>query len=264
MTTARRKLRNRTRDREWSFFEPFVVSANPLGGRPARDHRRVLDAVFWMARTGAPWRDLPAEMGNWNSVFRQFRRWTTSGLWDVMLEALADGGGEADLLQMIDSTSIRAHHCAAGGRGSHRGSIGRSRGGFTSKLHIRANAHGLPIALHVTAGQEADCSNYDALMAARDSDPAIMLGGKGYDSDPIRQDLRDRGAVPELPTRRNRHVQHSVSRPLYALRSRIECFIKRLKNSRRVATRYDQSADSFVGSATLSSIRLWIRFVHAT
>jgi transposase len=65
-------------DEEWSFFEPFVVSARPLGGRPARDHRRVVDAIFWIARTGAPWRDLPAELGNWNSVFRQFRRWTVS------------------------------------------------------------------------------------------------------------------------------------------------------------------------------------------
>ena len=55
-----------------------------------------------------------------------------------------------------------------------------------SKLHIRGNACGLPIALHVTAGQEADYSNYGALMQARDSDPAIMLGDKGYDSDPIR------------------------------------------------------------------------------
>ncbi|MFN6953775.1 MAG: transposase [Acetobacteraceae bacterium] len=127
------------------------------------------------------------------------------------------------------------------------------------------------MALHVTAGQEADCSNYDALMAARDSDPAITLGDKGYDSDPItalralppgRRDLRDRGAVPEIPTKRNRHVQHCVSRPLYALRSRIECFINRLKNSRRVATRYDKTADSFLGFAALSSIRLWIRFVH--
>ncbi|MBX9749293.1 MAG: IS5 family transposase [Roseococcus sp.] len=148
--------------------------------------------------------------------------------------------------------------------GTHRAGLGRSRGGFTSKLHIRGNAHGLPIALHVTAGQEADCSNYDALMEMRDSDPAIMLGDKGYDSDPIRQDLRDRGTVPEIPTKRNRHVQHSVSRPLYALRSRIECFINRLKNSRRVATRYDQTSDSFLGFAALSSIRLWIRFVHAT
>lgn len=116
----------------------------------------------------------------------------------------------------------------------------------------------------MTAGQEADCSNYDALMEVRDSDPAIMLGDKGYDSDSLRRDLRDRGAVPEIPTKRNRHVRHSVSCPLYALRSRIECFINRIKNSRRVATRYDQTADSFLGFAALSSIRLWIRFVHAT
>jgi transposase len=114
----------------------------------------------------------------------------------------------------------------------------------------------------VTAGQEADCSNYGALMEARDSDPAIMLADKGYDSDPIRQDLRDRGAVPEIPTKRNRHIQHSVSRPLYALRSRIECFINRLKNSRRLSTRYEKTANSFLGFAALTSIRLWIQFVH--
>ncbi|GGG52372.1 IS5 family transposase [Caldovatus sediminis] len=115
----------------------------------------------------------------------------------------------------------------------------------------------------MTAGQETDCSHYEALMQARDSDPAIMLGDNGCDSDPIWQDLRDRGAAPEIPTKRNRHLQHSVSRPLYALRSRIERFINRLKNSRRVATRCDQTADSFLGFAALSSIRLWIRFVHA-
>jgi transposase len=80
---------------------------------------------------------------------------------------------------------------------------------------------------------------------------------------PARQDLRDRGAVPEIPTKRNRHVQHSVSRPLYALRSRIERFINRLKNSRRLATRYDKTADSFLGFVTLASIQLWITFVHA-
>ncbi len=101
-------------------------------------------------------------------------------------------------------------------------------------------------------------------MAARDSDPAIMLADKGYDSDAIRQDLQDCGAEPEIPTKRNRIVQHSVDRPLYALRNRIERFINRLKNSRRVATRYDHTADSFLGFAALSSIRIWIRFVHTT
>lgn len=91
-----------------------------------------------------------------------------------------------------------------------------------------------------------------------------MLGDKGFDSDPIRQDLHDRGAVPEIPTKCNRRIQHSVRRPFYALGNRIERFINRLKSSRRVATRYDKTADSFLGFATLASVRLWIRFAHAT
>lgn len=90
-------------------------------------------------------------------------------------------------------------------------------------------------------------------MEARDSDPAIMLADKGYDSDPIRQDLRDRDALPNIQTERTRHVQRCVSRPLYALRSRIGSFINRLANSRRVATCYDQTANTFLGS-----IRPWI------
>jgi transposase len=84
----------------------------------------------------------------------------------------------------------------------------------------------------------------------------------GYDSDAIRQDLRDRGAAPEIPTKRNRKLQHSVSKPLYALRSRIECFIGHLKEQRRIATRYDKTASSFLGFVLLGCSRIWIRFVH--
>ena len=69
-------------DDEWAYFEPFLIRR---GGRPPHNHRRVLDAVFWLMRTGAPWRDLPEEFGNWNSIFRQFRRWADSGVWDVIL-----------------------------------------------------------------------------------------------------------------------------------------------------------------------------------
>ena len=107
-------------DGEWAFFEPFLMGRSEQGGRPPSNHRRVLDGIFWIARTGAPWRDLPEELGNWNSVWRQFRRWSLSGVWDVLLQALADAGGDADTLQMIDSTVIRAHHCAAGARGGLR------------------------------------------------------------------------------------------------------------------------------------------------
>ena len=108
-------IRGLMTDDEWAYFEPFLIHRG--GGRPPRNHRRVLDAVFWLMRTGAPWRDLPEEFGNWNSIFRQFRRWADSGVWDVILQALAGSGVCDATLQMIDATIIRAHHCAAGGKG---------------------------------------------------------------------------------------------------------------------------------------------------
>jgi transposase len=72
---------------------------------------------FGRMRTGAPWRDLPEEFGNWNSIFRQFRRWADSGVLDVILEALAGSGACDVALQMVDATIVRAHHCAGGGKG---------------------------------------------------------------------------------------------------------------------------------------------------
>ena len=110
-------IRGRLSDAEWAFFEPFVIERGPKRGRPPADHRGVLDAIFWIAKTGSPWRDLPEEAGKWSSVYRQFLRWTRSGLWDVLLEALAESRAAPDSVQMIDSTIVRAHQHAAGGRG---------------------------------------------------------------------------------------------------------------------------------------------------
>jgi transposase len=107
-------------DAEWAFFEPFIVAVRGRGGRPASNHRLVLDGIFWIARTGAQWRDLPEEFGKWSSVYRQFRRWTLAGLWDLVLDALNDSGARPGQVQMIDSTIIRAHHQAAGAKGGLR------------------------------------------------------------------------------------------------------------------------------------------------
>ena len=79
----------------------------------------------------------------------------------------------------------------------------------------------------------------------------------------MRQDARDRGATPEIPTKRSRKIQHTVNKRLYALRARIESFFSKLKNQRRVATRYDHTATSFLGFVLLGCIRIWTRFVHA-
>ena len=106
-------IRGLMSDAEWTFFEPFVRSKT---GRPA-EHRRTLDGIFWVTRTGAPWRDLPEEFGAWNSVYQQFRRWSLSGLWELLLETLASSGAAPKAIQMIDSTVIRAHHQAAGAKG---------------------------------------------------------------------------------------------------------------------------------------------------
>ncbi len=61
---------------EWDFYERFILAIRAPNGRKPTDHRLVLDGIFWIARTGSQWRDLPAEFGKWSSVYRQFRRWT--------------------------------------------------------------------------------------------------------------------------------------------------------------------------------------------
>jgi transposase len=118
-------------DREWAFFKPFVIVQGAKRGRPAGDHRRVLDGVFWIARTGAPWRDLPDDFGNWNSVYQQYRRWSVSGLWDTMLEALNGTGAVQSSVQMIDSTVVRAHQHAAGAKGGLKTRILAARAAAT-------------------------------------------------------------------------------------------------------------------------------------
>jgi transposase len=141
--------------------------------------------------------------------------------------------------------------------------LGRSRGGFSTKLHLRTNAEGLPVALLLTPGEAANCTAFGDLMAEHDANPRVLFADRGYDSDVIRAEVRARDGTAEIPTMKNRRVQHSVNRTAYSLRNRIERFINRLKNSRRVATRYDHTASSFLGFAMLATIRHWISFVRA-
>jgi len=112
--------RNLMSDEEWAFFEHFIHAIRAPNGRKPTNHRLVLDGIFWIARTGAPWRDLPEEFGKWSSVYRQFRRWTLAGLWERIMDALNESGAVPDALQMVDSTVIRAHHQAAGAKGGLR------------------------------------------------------------------------------------------------------------------------------------------------
>jgi transposase len=101
-------------DADWERVAPLLPGKSGDPGRAAADNRLFLDAVLWVARTGAPWRDLPGRFGNWNSVFRRFSRWSERGVWARVLAAL---GPDPDLeAVLLDSTVVRAHPHAAGGK----------------------------------------------------------------------------------------------------------------------------------------------------
>ena len=101
-------------DEDYSKIEPFLPGSEGDPGRHGADNRLFLNAVMWVARSGAPWRDLPERFGNWNSVYQRFNRWLKNGVWEEIFREL---GQEADLKQlMLDSTTIRAHQHAAGAK----------------------------------------------------------------------------------------------------------------------------------------------------
>lgn len=98
-------------DENWQRIQHLLPGKPSDPGRTAEDNRRFLNAVLWIARSGAAWRDLPERYGNWNSVFRRFNRWSQKGVWQAVFEALQDPDLE---WLMIDSTMVRAHQQAAG------------------------------------------------------------------------------------------------------------------------------------------------------
>lgn len=101
-------------------------------------------------------------------------------------------------------------------------------------------------------------------MAVDEPRPKTLIADKGYDSDAIRQDACFHGTNPVIPTKSNRKVQHAVDKAIYGLRNRIERFFNKLKNARRVATRYDKTTDSFLAFVQIASIKIWLRFVNRT
>ena len=108
-------IRRELTDAQWARIEKLVPGKEGDKGRHGEDNRLFVDAVLWIARTGAPWRDLPPEFGNWNSQFQRFRRWARKGVWESLFKELSVESDSEYLL--IDSTIVRAHQHAAGAKG---------------------------------------------------------------------------------------------------------------------------------------------------
>ena len=136
---------------------------------------------------------------------------------------------------------------------------------FTTKIHLRTNAIGLPIAAEISGGEVSDYKGYHLVIAADGPKPKVLLADRGYDSDFIREDMESRGGYAMIPTRKNRKIQIPVDGYIYALRNQIERCFNKLKNARRLATRYDKTAASYLGFVHIVSCRLWLKhFVNKT
>jgi len=117
-------------DQQWCIIEPFLSGKQGDWGRPSKDNRKFINAVFWILRTGAPWRDLPESYGKWGSVHQRFRRWRDAGKWERILENLIQNPDFEWL--MIDASHIKIHPHAAGAIGGNQ-MIGLTKGGETPK-----------------------------------------------------------------------------------------------------------------------------------
>jgi len=111
----------------------------------------------------------------------------------------------------------------------------------------------------ITAGQTSDYLGFDLVMADNLPTPSVLLADRGYDADSIRETMDKRNVLPVIPMRKSRKKRVGVDRSLYRLRNLVERCFNKLKNARRVATRYDKTAESFLGFIDITSIRLWLR-----
>jgi transposase len=138
-------------------------------------------------------------------------------------------------------------------RGEQNQAIGRSRGGRTTKIHALTDCFCRPIAFLLTGGNVADCTAADVLLEQLPK-TRLVHGDKGYDSDAVRRKIESAGAAPNIPPKSNRRWKNCFSPYLYRDRNAIERSFGRLKDFRRIATRYDRSATNFLAAVCIAAI----------
>ena len=252
-------MRYELTDLEWAAIKPMLP--NKPRGVPRVNDRRVLNGIFWVLRSGAPWRDLPQQFGPYTTCYNRFVRWRRAGVWSRIMDALAAAHDAA--VQMIDTSIVRVHQHAACIARNKRQSMGRSRGGLTSKIHAVVDRSGLPVRLALTTGEAHD-NRLAAKLLSRLKSGSMLLADRGYDADWIRTLVREHGAWANIPPKSNRKEALSFSPYLYRARNLVERFFNKIKHCRRVATRYDKLAANYLAFIQLASIRLWLRINEST
>ena len=266
-------------DTQWSVISDLFPCSSDRG-RPRRDDRTLLNAIFWMLCSGAAWRDLPERYGPWQTAYDRFSEWKQAGLFDQILRHLHLRLDAQELIDldtwMVDATSIRASKQAAGARKKKDDpsdqALGRSRGGLTTKIHMLCDSHGIPLAVDVFAGHRQESTQLETLLASVSIPqqrgrsrcrPKQLLADKGYDIPQLRRNLRKRGIRPGIPLKavgKNRQRRQKGPRPhfdrvCYQQRNVIERLIGWLKEQRRIAMRFEKKASHFLAMVKLAGIR---------
>lgn len=245
-------------EHQWQKIQVFLPD-EPKEGRPRSNLKQVIEGILWIIRTGAPWRDLPDKYGPWQTVYSWFRKWTDIGLWGLMFRKLResrDREGQLDWeTHHLDGTIVRAHrHAAGGGKGKETEGLGFSRGGYSTKVHIRVDNEGHLIGLTVTAGQRHETQAFEALMNQGSVKrkwgrpklrPNTVVGDTGYSAGWIRSWLRPKGINYVIPKRSTECQKGPFNKSLYRQRNIVERVIGRFKEYRRLANRYEKLLDTY-------------------
>ncbi|MDL2264085.1 IS5 family transposase [Synergistaceae bacterium OttesenSCG-928-I11] len=249
--------RHNLSDESWNRIKELLPpERSGKKGRPAKDNRLIVNAILWILYTGSPWRDLPEEFGSWKSVYTRFRRWSQQDIWEKVFAKLSE---DQDLENvMIDGTYIRAHQHAAGAKGGQeKQALGRSRGGFTTKIHAIVDALGNPLKLFLTGGEVHDIVPAPDLLS--DFSDCTVLADKGYDSNALVSDLESRNITVVIPPRSNRKDPRDYDYHLYKERHLVECFFNKIKQFRRIATRYEKLAESYLAMVMIAASIIWLK-----
>ncbi|MDP6259705.1 MAG: IS5 family transposase [Rhodospirillales bacterium] len=223
-------------------------------GVPRVDDLRVISGIIHVIKRGLQWRDAPSDYGPHKTLYNRFVRWSRMGVFDRIFADLAAGKGVPEQLQ-IDATHLKAHRTAASllKKGMFPRRIGRTKGGLNSKLHAVCDGMGRPVILLLSEGQMSDYKGarliVDALPSAKH-----LLADRGYDADWFRDALKDKGIKPCIPPKKNRKIQIEYDKTLYKQRHKVENMFGKLKDWRRIATRYDRCAHTFFSAICIAAI----------
>ena len=212
-------------------------------GNVKRDNRRVLAAILYVVEQGGKWRGLPEQGGKWHTIYTRMNRWAKKGVLDRIVVALQ----QPQLIRVrvevvsLDSPVVPVHPARAG-RAKKTGpqAIGKSRGGWTTKIHLVAADAGTAVSLSLSPGQAGDAPEGRKLLAETPLEAEYVVMDRAYEGEATRQCVRDLGATPVVPPKSNRRVPWPYDRAKYKKRNEVERLFRRLKGFRRIFSRFDK------------------------